>query len=110
MFDTRKLDGGVTVGEWRRLTRRRLDETQSFMAKHMGISRVAYIEWELDADKYDGYEWDTLTVNEVLFLYRHRSKLSQKEVGDAIGRSSYWVREMEAGRQDCSTLVDYWEK
>jgi len=107
MFDTRKLKG-ITVGEWRRLTRRRLNETQAFMAKRMGISRVKYIEWELDSDPFIPFG-DEITVNEILFLHRHRSGKTQAEVGFAISRSSYWVREMEADRQDWTLLAEYWE-
>jgi len=108
VFDTWKLKG-ITVGEWRRLTRRRLDETQKFMAWHMGISRVKYIEWELDSDPFVPWDGDEITVNEILFLHRHRSGKTQDEVGKAIDRSSYWVREMEADRQDWKLLQDYWE-
>jgi len=47
--------------------------------------------------------------HELCYLKRRRMGLTQKEVGEELGYTKYWVRLMEQGRVDSSALERYWK-
>ena len=103
--------GLLSRGERLITDRRRRKETQTLAAKRHGTSEFIYGRWERDDDD------DSISIRSVMplrlhercLLYRRRSGMSQGEVASQLGRSRWWLNQMERGLQPCKELLAYWE-
>lgn len=49
-----------------------------------------------------------LRPNERCLLLRRRARLTQEEVAEHMGRSRWWVNQMERGEAPCDELLEHW--
>ncbi len=105
------LLGLLSRGERLIIDRRRRKESQSCAAARLGTSTCIYGRWERDDE--DGPSIRSvrpLRIYEQCLLYRRRTDMTQDEVARQLGRSRYWVNQMERGIRPCEELLSYWEK
>lgn len=96
--------GDLTKGEWRSVRRRREGLTQSEAAYKRHISRIKVVREEQDKEPLGADR--LLAIHERAVLLRDRAKLTQAGVAAKLGLSTFWVREMELGRQPCIKLLN----
>ena len=108
MADKHKLEK-IRRGEWDTIKRRRKGLTQAEVATAEGVNRLVVVRREKDSEWHPRKDL-AVTGPELCFIWRTRKELTQKRVGDLIGVSSFWVREMEAGRQDHTKLMSFLKK
>lgn len=104
MPDKLKL-GDITRGEWETIKRRRLGLTQAEVAAKEGVDRLVVVRREKNIFPHPQCKQITITGPEWCFIMRVRKGSTQADIGKQMKLSSFWVREMEAGRQDCSRLM-----
>jgi len=109
MSDKLKL-GDITRGEWETLKRRREGLTQAEHAAMNDVDRLVVVRWEKNTELHPQRRSIRVTEAEWCFIMRNRKGLTQKRVGKLMGVSSFWVREMEAGRQDHTKLMSFLKK
>ncbi len=104
---------GMTVGERLLIARRRANESQETVARHLGMTRNTYGRLERDdEDLHSGIslpELGELTQEEICILLRRRAGLTQEECADKIGVTRFWFNQMEMGKVSSSDLVKFWE-
>lgn len=106
--------GALTEGERLVVWRARQGHSQDEAAYVKGVSRKTYGEWERDARPIPRLKKASrirrLETHERCMLYRRRAGRTQGEVAAELGRSRYWIGQMELGAQDCDELLWYWEQ
>lgn len=107
MSDKRKL-GDITRGEWEAIKRRRAGLTQADVAAIDEVDRLVVVRREKNTEPHPQRGRIMVTEPEWCFIMRLRKGMTQKAVGEALGLSSFWVREMEAGRQSWERLMSFY--
>ncbi len=103
--------GLLSRGERLITDRRRRKETQAVAAKRFNETPFIYGRWERDDDEGPSIRSvRPLRKYEQCLLYRRRAGTSQSEVARQLGRSRWWLNQMERGIQPCEELLCYWEK
>lgn len=104
----------LTTAERLVIDRRRRDETQAQAAARHGVSIGRYAAWEAEtvivpADvRADVGRLGQVRPFERCLIMRRRRGWTIPQVARAVGRSPYWVQEMEAGRAPVTDLLSYW--
>ncbi len=103
--------GRLSRGERLITDRRRRKETQTAAAARLDTNPFTYGQWERDADEGPSItSVQPLRMHERCLLYRRRAGKHQFEVARGLGRSRWWVNQMERGLVPCEELLSYWEK
>lgn len=97
----------VTEGELNVLLRRRSGHTQVTQAIVLCNTLVFYRAAEKETTIHS--EPVLITEPEYCFLLRKRAGLTQQSVAYSLGKSRWWVNQMERGLADCTELLKYWE-
>ena len=110
----------LTYGEQLILFRRRQGMTKTEMMKEIGCSRRKYNAEEDRSDHSVLFtfkdfadwvpQWHNLYQFERCFIWRRRSKLTQKQVAEKLGVSRETVNQMERGHITCRLLVEFWDE
>ena len=102
--------GLLSCGERLVVDRRRRLETQVVAAVRHNTSSFIYGRWERDYQEGPLIRSFPLRMCERCLLYRRRLGWSQDSVAFQLGRSRWWVNQMERGLVPCEELLSYWEK
>ena len=105
--------GRLSCGESLVINRRRSEqpETQDQASERLGTTCFTYGKWERDVEKAPTRgPVVRLRLYERCLLYRRRAAVSQAEVARELGRSRWWINQMERGVVSCAELLSYWEK
>ena len=103
--------GRLSSGESLIIDRHRRKETQGEAAWRLGgITAFTYGKWERDLEEAQACIVGRLKPHEKCLVYRRRADMSQSEVALGLGRSRYWITQMERGVVACDELLSYWEK
>ncbi len=98
--------GRLSCGERLITDRRRRKETQVGAAKRLETTSFIYGRWERDYGPGPlTRSVQPLRIYERCLLYRRRTGKSQIQVARQLGRSRWWVNQMERGKQSCQELV-----
>lgn len=102
----------LTPEEKLRLWRGRLGLTQGQAGRRFGVSAWVYGEMERGDQPVPGYAWRgefALRDYEKCLIYRQRAGVHQDHIASELGCSRLWVGLMEAGKEPCTRLLQYWE-
>ena len=102
----------LTPAEKLRVWRGRLGLNQEQAGARFGVSGWVYGEMERGDQPPPVYAWRGpfyLRDHEKCVIYRLRSGVTQEHVAAELGCSRIWVNMMEAGREPCVRLIEYWE-
>lgn len=94
------------------LARRRMGWNQENAASRLGLSTRDYARLErgeLSRPRLRAPRLGRVRRHERCLLLRRRARVSQAEVAREIGRSRWWVNQMERGQAPVDDLVWYWE-
>ena len=99
--------GRLSCGESLLISRRRQQPrvTQHDAGRRCAATRSTYGKWERDVEQAPDCTVGRLRAYERCLLYRRRAKLSQDEVARGLGRSRWWVNQMERGVVRCDEIV-----
>lgn len=103
----------LTTSERLFLLRRRAGRTIAQEAKHRGMSREIYGQWErgreIEAPVPAVYDLEDY---EIVRILRRRAGLTQGKLAAKLGLSEFWVREAEMNApgtdQVMKRILDYW--
>jgi hypothetical protein len=104
----------LTLGELLLVQRRRAGETQADAARRHRVTYREYRALERDEQKdlprVRRPAIRRLRVYEWCLVRRRRAGLSLVDVSEALGVSSWWVCQMEAGTAPPDRLVQFWRQ
>lgn len=100
----------ITPAERLLVWRRRHGLSQEALAQQWGVSMRTLLGWEYGTrEAVPKLPVLPLGNGEVCFLYRRRAKVKLSKVASDIGVTAYWVTQMERGRANPQSLLEYWE-
>ncbi len=105
--------GRLSCGESLLIARRRQEgrETQHDASWRCGTTLRTYGMWERGMiSPLPPCKLGRIKPHEKCLIYRRRVMMSQGDVALKLGRSRWWINQMERGVVPCAELLSYWEK
>ena len=98
------------------LWRRRNGHTQAKAAKRCKVPMDQYVQAERGKDddaqrlvRVAKVKLGRLEDHERCVVHRRRAKLTIRELAERLGRSRWWINQMELGYAPCEELLAFWK-
>jgi len=98
----------LTNGERLLLDRRRRGENQEQAAKRLKTTRSWVWMAESGRTECKKINLGKVKLYELVYIARRRAKLTQQELGEKLGFSREWIKQMELGKIPADPLVNCW--